>query len=156
VTRFAKSLPDRERRAAVRPARGERGIWQQRFWEHLIRDDADYERHVAYCYINPVKHGLVARVQDWPHSSFHRYVRRGLFPLDWGGGRRSRNEGRIWRMRVSRCIRRRVEGGLARLLPRVIRRLKTQWRVKENPPYAVHNPPGGPRNGGLKRTRPTL
>jgi putative transposase len=83
-TRFAKALPDRERRSAVRAGRGERGIWQQPFWEHLIRNDADYERHVAYCYINPVKHGLVARVQDWPHSSFHRDVRRGLFPLDWG------------------------------------------------------------------------
>ena len=84
-TRFAKALPDRERRSAVRATRGERGIWQQRFWEHLIRDDADYERHVADCTINPVKHGLVARVQNWLHSSFHRDVRRGLFPLDWAG-----------------------------------------------------------------------
>jgi len=83
--RFAKSLPKEERRSAVREARNERGIWQRRFWEHLIRDDADYARHVEYCYINPVKHGLVRRVQDWPHSSFHRDVRRGLFPLDWAG-----------------------------------------------------------------------
>jgi putative transposase len=84
-TRFAKSLPKRERLSAVREARNERGIWQRRFWEHLIRDDADYARHVEYCYINPVKHGLVRRVQDWPHSSFHRDIRRGLFPLDWAG-----------------------------------------------------------------------
>ena len=83
--RFAKSLPQGERRSAVRRARGERGVWQRRFWEHLIRDDGDYVRHVEYCYINPVKHGLVRRVQDWPHSSFHRDVRRGLFPLDWAG-----------------------------------------------------------------------
>jgi putative transposase len=84
-SRFAKGLPKRERLSAVRKARGERGIWQRRFWEHLIRDDADYARHIEYCYINPVKHGLVARVRDWPHSSFHRDVRRGIFPADWAG-----------------------------------------------------------------------
>jgi REP-associated tyrosine transposase len=69
----------------VRTARGERGIWQRRYWEHLIRDDSDYERYVEYCYINPIKHGLVRRVRDWPHSSFRRDVRRGLFPIDWAG-----------------------------------------------------------------------
>jgi putative transposase len=84
-TRFAKSLPRRERRSAVRKERGERGIWQRRFWEHLIRDDADYARHVEYCYFNPIKHGHARRAQDWPHSSFHRDVRHGLFPLDWAG-----------------------------------------------------------------------
>jgi REP-associated tyrosine transposase len=67
----------------VRLARGERGIWQ--FWEHLIRDDGDFRRHVAYCYINPVKHGLVTRVRDWPHSSFDRDVWAELFPEDWAG-----------------------------------------------------------------------
>jgi REP-associated tyrosine transposase len=51
----------------------------------LIRDERDYSRQVEYCYINPVKHGLVARVQDWPFSSFHRDVRAGLFPSDWAG-----------------------------------------------------------------------
>jgi putative transposase len=61
------------------------GIWQRRFWEHLIRDEADYARHVEYCYINPVKHGLVARVRDWPHSSFHRDMRAGIFPEDGVG-----------------------------------------------------------------------
>jgi putative transposase len=83
--RFAKSLPKSERIGAVRRARGERGIWQRRFWEHLIRDDRDYARHIEYCYINPVKHGLVSRVRDWRHSSFHRDVRRGIFPEDWAG-----------------------------------------------------------------------
>jgi putative transposase len=83
--RFAKAMPKQERRSAVRKMRGERGIWQRRFWEHLIRDDGDYARHIEYCYINPVKHRLVARVRDWPHSSFHRDVRRGLFPIDWAG-----------------------------------------------------------------------
>jgi len=62
-----------------------RAIWQRRFWEHLIRDDEDFRRHVEYCYINPVKHGLVRSVRDWPHSSFHRDVRAGLFPADWAG-----------------------------------------------------------------------
>ena len=82
---FARGLPNQERRSATRVARGERGIWQRRFWEHLIRNDADYARHVEYCYINPVKHALVARVRDWPHSSFHRDVRRGIFAVDWAG-----------------------------------------------------------------------
>ena len=83
--RFAKALPRDERLDAVRVARGERGIWQRRFWEHLIRDDTDYARHVDYCYINPVKHGLVSRVRNWPHSSFHRDVRAGVFLEDWAG-----------------------------------------------------------------------
>src|SRR5436309_2300847 len=82
---FSKSIPSIEPLSKVRRARGERGVWQRRFWEHLIRDDEDYRRHVEYCYINPVKHGLVRRVRDWPHSSFHRDVRAGLFPLDWAG-----------------------------------------------------------------------
>ncbi len=82
---FARALPRQERLSAVRVARNERGIWQRRFWEHLIRDEADYAHHVEYCYINPLKHRLVAGVRDWPHSSFHRDVRAGLFPEDWGG-----------------------------------------------------------------------
>lgn len=62
----------------------EAGIWQRRFWEHLIRDDDDFSRHMDYIYYNPVKHGHVQRVRDWPHSSFHRDVAHGLYPLDWG------------------------------------------------------------------------
>jgi putative transposase len=76
---FAKAVPKSEQRSAVRITRGERAVWQRRFWEHLIRDDEDFRRHVEYCYINPVKHGLVSCVRDWPHSSFHRDVRRGCF-----------------------------------------------------------------------------
>jgi hypothetical protein len=49
----------------------------------LIRDEADYTRHVEYCYINPLKHRLVTRVRDWPYSSFHRDVRAGVFPENW-------------------------------------------------------------------------
>jgi putative transposase len=63
----------------------EKGIWQRRYWEHAIRDDADLERHVDYIHFNPVKHGHVSRVVDWPHSSFHRFVERGLLVADWGG-----------------------------------------------------------------------
>ena len=69
----------------ARNARGEHALWQRRFWEHTIRNDADFERHVDYIHYNPVKHGLVSRVNDWPHSSFHRYVRKGILPKDWGG-----------------------------------------------------------------------
>ncbi|HVT83085.1 MAG TPA: transposase [Phycisphaerae bacterium] len=84
-TRFARAVPPGERRSAARLARGERGIWQRRYWEHAIRDEDDYHRHVEYCAINPVKHGLVTRVRDWPYSSFHRDVRAGIFPEDWAG-----------------------------------------------------------------------
>ena len=83
--RFAKALPPTEYRSRVRRARSERAIWQRRFWEHFIRDDNDYRRHIEYCYINPVKHGYVTRVRDWPHSSFHLDVQTGLFPEDWAG-----------------------------------------------------------------------
>jgi putative transposase len=83
--RFARGLPNHEFRDPVRQARGERAIWQRRFWEHLVRDEGDYSRHVEYCYINPMKHGLVACVRDWPYSSFHRDVKRGVFPIDWAG-----------------------------------------------------------------------
>lgn len=70
---------------ASRTPDGRLAIWQPRFWEHTIRDDHDYERHVDYIHFNPIKHGLVTRVGDWPHSSFHRYVRDGLLPHDWAG-----------------------------------------------------------------------
>ena len=61
-----------------------RGIWQRRFWEHTIRDEADLERHADYIHYNPVKHGLAARPRDWPWSSFHRWVRLGRYSPDWG------------------------------------------------------------------------
>jgi putative transposase len=69
----------------TRNAKAERDLWQRRFWEHTIRHDQDFERHVDYIHYNPVKHGLVTRVCDWPYSSFHLYVRQGLLPQDWGG-----------------------------------------------------------------------
>jgi len=60
-------------------------IWQRRFWEHLIRDDYDFEKHVDYIHWNPVKHGYVHRTCDWPYSTFHRYAKMGIYPLNWGG-----------------------------------------------------------------------
>ena len=83
---FSRAIPAGERRSESRLKRGERGIWQRRFWEHQIRDELDYQQHVDYIHWNPVKHGLVKRVKDWPHSSFHAYVRRGIVPLDWADG----------------------------------------------------------------------
>jgi putative transposase len=82
---FSRGLPGDMRRSSSKIARRERGIWQRRYWEHAIRDDADLERHVDYIHFNPVKHGHVSQVCDWPHSSFHRYVARGLLAPDWGG-----------------------------------------------------------------------
>ena len=64
----------------------DRPVWQNRFWEHLIRDDRDFERHVDYIHYNPVKHGLVANPRDWSFSTLHRYVREGLLPENWGEG----------------------------------------------------------------------
>jgi putative transposase len=84
-TSFAKSVPATERRSAVNIRRGERGIWQRRFWEHAIRDDRDYVVHFDYIHFNPVKHGLVQSVADWPFSSFHRCVAQGLYPSSWLG-----------------------------------------------------------------------
>ena len=66
--------------------RRELGLWQRRFWEHQIRDEQDLVKHVEYIHWNPVKHGYVARVRDWPYSCFHRYVKQGLYPLDWASG----------------------------------------------------------------------
>lgn len=74
---FSKSLPKTEWLSAVRKRRGERGVWQRRYWEHFIRDERDLAHHMAYCHFNPVKHRLVERIADWPHSTFHRDVRCG-------------------------------------------------------------------------------
>lgn len=68
----------------MRLQRGECGVWQRRYWERMIRDESDFRRHVDYVHVNPLKHGLVRRVCDWPYSSFHRDVRAGLY-ADWAG-----------------------------------------------------------------------
>ena len=59
-------------------------LWQRRFWEHQIRDKSDYNNHIDYIHYNPVKHGWVTNVKDWPYSTFHRYVRQGVYPQNWG------------------------------------------------------------------------
>ena len=61
-------------------------VWQDRFWEHLIRNDQDFQKHLDYIHYNPVKHGLVESPKDWPSSTFHRYLQEGLYPLNWGEG----------------------------------------------------------------------
>lgn len=58
-------------------------LWQRRYWEHQIRDDVDYQHHMDYLHYNPVKHGLVERVRDWPYSSFHRHITAGVYGEDW-------------------------------------------------------------------------
>ncbi len=82
---FSRGLPHGERRSASRVAKGERGIWQRRYWEHTLRNDDDLRRHVDYIHYNPVKHGHVRYVKEWPHSTFHRYVRHGVYSNDWAG-----------------------------------------------------------------------
>ena len=77
-TRFSRHLPA----GPLRPShikRGERGIWQRRYWEHHIRDEADFAAHLRYCWINPVKHGFVQRLEDWPYSSVHRDIAMGRY-----------------------------------------------------------------------------
>lgn len=83
--RFVHAIVPDERRSAVRARRGERGIWQRRFWEHAIRDDEDYARHLDYLHYNPVKHGWVEAVADWPYSTFHRWIEAGVYSPTWGG-----------------------------------------------------------------------
>jgi putative transposase len=83
---FSREISKSDGRSASLRAKGERGIWQRRFWEHSLRDEQDFERHFDYIHFNPVKHGYVERVADWPYSSFHRHVRLGGLPEDWAGG----------------------------------------------------------------------
>ncbi|WP_448678550.1 REP-associated tyrosine transposase [Pseudomonas nicosulfuronedens] len=84
-TEFSRALPRTEAVSGSRQTKGERGIWQRRYWEHRIRDDLDFTRHVDYIHFNPCKHGHAPRAIDWRWSSFHRYVRDGLLARDWGG-----------------------------------------------------------------------
>ena len=82
---FSKQLPKNERLSKSRIKRGERGIWQRRYWEHMIRDQSDFNAHMDYIHINPVKHGFVSQVRDWPYSTFHKLVEQGVYNLDWAG-----------------------------------------------------------------------
>lgn len=83
-TAFSRGLPKTENICHNRRIKRERGIWQRRFWEHLIRDELDYARHVDYIHYNPVKHGYVERATGWPYSSIHRFIDDGILDRDWG------------------------------------------------------------------------
>jgi putative transposase len=82
---FSRGLPSVEYLSRSRSLKGERGIWQRRYWEHTLRDDDDFARHVDYIHYNPVKHGHAPAVGDWPYSSFARMMRESVYCDDWGG-----------------------------------------------------------------------
>ncbi len=82
-TTFSRSLPNTERLSERRRCKSERGIWQRRYWERLIRDEADYRLHFDYIHYNPVKHGHAATAADWPHSSCRHWLLRGVYPEGW-------------------------------------------------------------------------
>ena len=69
---------------SVKWKKAQQPLWQHRYWEHALRDEPDRARHIDYIHFNPVKHGLVTSAKEWPYSSFHRYVKSGLYPPDWG------------------------------------------------------------------------
>jgi putative transposase len=81
---FSRSCPASATLSRSQAAKGERGIWQRRYFEHLIRDDNDYARHADYIHYNPVKHGWVRSSAEWPYSTFHSFVERGIYSADWG------------------------------------------------------------------------
>lgn len=83
---FSRGIPQGEWVSAARQRKGERGLWQRRFWEHLIANENDLQRHMDYVHINPVKHGHVARASEWAYSSIHRYIRLGWMQQDWAAG----------------------------------------------------------------------
>ncbi|WP_233702887.1 REP-associated tyrosine transposase [Iodobacter fluviatilis] len=81
---FSRSIQKTETIRKSRKLKRERGIGQRRHWEHLIRDDGDLEKHVAYIYFNPVKHGYVTKAVDWPYSSIYRAIKQGDIDEKWG------------------------------------------------------------------------
>lgn len=85
VTKQCRSLHRDDWMTASKRKRKESTLWQRRFWEHQIRDEQDYERHIDYIHFNPVNHGLVDKVVDWPHSTFHRYVKSEVYQENWAG-----------------------------------------------------------------------
>ena len=91
--RFSRVIPTGEFLRESRVWRGERGIWQRRFWKHQIRDEVDLAAHIDYIHYKPVKHGCVAGVRYWQYSTFHRYVAKGWYGIDWGS---SPNEDQVY------------------------------------------------------------
>ncbi|MEK6759262.1 MAG: transposase [Deltaproteobacteria bacterium] len=85
---FTKRIKGRIQTQLPSPSRikhREAAVWQRRFWEYRIRDEADLRNHYDYIHYNPVKHGFAGSPKDWMHSTFHRCVEAGLYPEDWGG-----------------------------------------------------------------------
>lgn len=80
---FSRAIAADEYVGPSRRRRGERGIWQRRYWEHRIRDEADHANHVAYVHYNPVRHGHARFASHWPYSTIHRHIRAGLVTVDW-------------------------------------------------------------------------
>jgi putative transposase len=80
---FSRQLEPTELIHSSKKTKHERGIWQRRFWEHLIRDEQDYKRHLDYIHYNPVKHGHVKSPSQWEYSSIHRYIKAGILPANW-------------------------------------------------------------------------
>ncbi|MFO0840482.1 MAG: transposase [Phycisphaerae bacterium] len=83
TTRYLRSGGDEARRSASRQTRGERGVWQRRFWDHVIRDDDDFGHHLDYVHFNPVKRGYANCPHAWAPSSFRTWVRKSVYPVDW-------------------------------------------------------------------------
>lgn len=70
--------------SASRIKRNEKGVWQRRFYEHIIRDEKDLYNHLDYIHYNPVKHGYVNNIKDWKFSSFHKFVELKNYDINWG------------------------------------------------------------------------
>jgi putative transposase len=84
-------------RSKSRKTKGEQAVWQRRYWEHAIRNDADFQHHFDYIHFNPVKHNLAAAPKDWPHSTFRDWVAHGRYDIGWGSDRAE--EIAAWRTR---------------------------------------------------------
>lgn len=82
---FSRNFGANNARSNSKIKHREKGIWQRRYWEHQIRGDVDLQRHVDYIHYNPVKHGHVINVKDWPYSSYHKHVAQGDYIENWGG-----------------------------------------------------------------------
>jgi len=85
--RFTKALDEKFKDKVISESkikRKEKGVWQRRFYEHIIRDENDLYKHLDYIHYNPVKHDYVQKVRDWMHSSFQKFVERGNYEINWG------------------------------------------------------------------------
>ena len=93
---FSRAIKTGEYRSNSRIKRRERGIWQRRFWEHMIRDENDFQQHIDYIHWNPVKHHWVENVVDWQYSSFHKFIKLGHYPKQWGHNGRFELQAEKW------------------------------------------------------------